>query len=51
MDTPIEILRAALEEADPRGDHLLPGTTLVPEQCMELYIGDKRFHVTIEEIK
>lgn len=42
--TPIELLMAGL----PR--EVIVETVLVPEQCARIYIGDKPYHVTIEEI-
>lgn len=44
MISPIELLMAG------RPEDVIVETVLVPEQCARIYINDKPYHVTIEEI-
>ena len=50
--SPIETLCACLRSADdsPGDDAVRVSEILVPEQCAEISIGDKLYHLTIEEL-
>ena len=50
--TPIEMVCEHFRSADapPGSDEISVAEILVPEQCAEIYIGHKTYHVTVEEI-
>lgn len=46
--SPIEVLEQIFSHVlEPK---VFVSEVLVPEQCMIIYIGDKAYHVTIEEV-
>lgn len=51
--TPIEMVCERFRNADapPGSDEISVAEILVPEQCAEIYIGHRTYHVTVEEIK
>lgn len=46
LESPVERLAEALNSSS----GLCVGEILVPEQCLELYIDGKAYHVSIQEI-
>jgi hypothetical protein len=48
--TPIEILATAIDKTQFLAHNIGTGDVLVPEQCMELIIDGRTYHITAEDI-